>query len=153
MDTSVGASVILDEELDENYEPTADEVKEYAAFLGMDVDRDTDLFWVAREGLKTALPPGWKPCKTESDELYYFNFDTGDSTWDHPCDSHFKNKYQEEKKKRDEKRRLGGGAGKKKAKPGPSLLSMAAKPVGSGKPPSGLVKKTPKLAPLLPIQQ
>ena len=32
------------------------------------------------------LPPGWKPCQEENGELYYFNFDTGKSSWDHPCD-------------------------------------------------------------------
>lgn len=25
-----------------------------------------------------------------SGELYYFNFSTGDSVWDHPCDEHFR---------------------------------------------------------------
>ena len=25
-----------------------------------------------------------------SGEIYYFNFATGDSVWDHPCDEHFR---------------------------------------------------------------
>ena len=25
-----------------------------------------------------------------SGEIYYFNFSTGDSVWDHPCDEHFR---------------------------------------------------------------
>ncbi|GMF45849.1 unnamed protein product [Phytophthora fragariaefolia] len=33
------------------------------------------------------LPENWKPCKTtDTEEIYYFNFATGQSTWDHPCD-------------------------------------------------------------------
>jgi hypothetical protein len=33
------------------------------------------------------LPEEWKPCKTsDTEEIYYFNFKSGDSTWDHPCD-------------------------------------------------------------------
>lgn len=33
------------------------------------------------------LPKNWKPCKTtDTEEIYYFNFQTGESTWDHPCD-------------------------------------------------------------------
>ena len=48
------------------------------------------------------LPPDWKPCKTsESGELYYFNFKSGESTWDHPCDDHYKSMYEEHKKKKE----------------------------------------------------
>ena len=41
--------------------PSEDEVVEYAKWLGMDLDKDQDLFWVAREGVsctppKTLLP-------------------------------------------------------------------------------------------------
>jgi len=33
------------------------------------------------------LPDNWKPCKTtDTEEIYYFNFKSGESTWDHPCD-------------------------------------------------------------------
>ena len=42
-----------------------------------------------REGLKAPLPEHWKPCKTtDTDEIYYFNFSSGESTWDHPCDEY-----------------------------------------------------------------
>ena len=55
--------------------------------LGMDVLKDKDLFWIAREGLCAPLPKHWKPCKTtDTEEIYYFNFATGESIWDHPCD-------------------------------------------------------------------
>lgn len=104
-----GDSIILEEEIDPNYNPTEDEVVEYAKWLGMDVQEDRDLLWIAREGLKVRrrrlrdsrealmvsfavlhqapLPENWKPCKTvDTGEIYYFNFATGDSTWDHPCD-------------------------------------------------------------------
>ena len=33
-------------------------------------------------------------------EIYYFNFATGASTWDHPCDEYYRQLYEEEKKKR-----------------------------------------------------
>ena len=35
----------------------------------------------------------------DTEEIYYFNFATGESTWDHPCDEHYKAKFEEEKKK------------------------------------------------------
>ena len=82
-----GDSIILEEEVDPSYEPTQDEVLEYARWLGMDTDADSDLLYIAREGLKAPLPENWKPCKTaDTEEIYYFNFVTGESTWDHPCD-------------------------------------------------------------------
>ena len=49
---SMGDSIVLEEEIDPNYEPTNDEVLEYAKWLGMDLEQDKELFWVAREGLK-----------------------------------------------------------------------------------------------------
>lgn len=45
-------SIVLEEEIDPNYEPTEREVLEYATWLGMDLDNEQDLFWIAREGLK-----------------------------------------------------------------------------------------------------
>ena len=94
-----GDSIILEEEIDPNYEPTEDEVIEYAKWLGMDLDADKDLWWIAREGLKAPLPENWKPCKTtDTEEIYYFNFATGASTWDHPCDEYYRNLYEKEKK-------------------------------------------------------
>jgi len=92
--------VILNEELDENYEPTEQEILEYAQWLGIDVEKERDFFWIARQGLKAPLPEHWKPCKTPQGDIYYFNFNNGDSVWDHPCDEHYRKLYQEEKAKR-----------------------------------------------------
>jgi centrosomal protein CEP164 len=50
----------LEEEIDPNYVPTEDEVIEYAKWLGMDLKKDKDLYWIAREGLKAPLPADWK---------------------------------------------------------------------------------------------
>ncbi|KAG2524052.1 hypothetical protein JM18_004636 [Phytophthora kernoviae] len=47
-----GDSIVLEEEIDPNYEPTEKEVLEYATWLGMDLEAERDLFWIAREGLK-----------------------------------------------------------------------------------------------------
>eukprot|EP01043_Picozoa_sp_COSAG02_P066478 COSAG02_NODE_10363_length_1958_cov_370.780263_2_plen_179_part_01 len=94
-----GESTVLEETIDENYEPTVEEIAEYAKWLGMDLEADKHLFWMAREGLKAPLPKEWKPCQSPEGELYYFNFTTGESVWDHPRDDHYRNMYQEEKKK------------------------------------------------------
>ena len=62
-------SVILEEDIDENYEPTDAEIEEYAQWLGMNSPEDDDLRWIAREGLKAPLPEHWKPCKTSDGEV------------------------------------------------------------------------------------
>ena len=93
-------TVILEEDIDENYEPTDDEIDEYAKWLGMEFPRDSDLMWIAREGLKAPLPEHWKPCKTSDGEIYYFNFSSGESVWDHPCDEYYRKLYDDEKAKK-----------------------------------------------------
>ena len=91
--------IILEEDIDENYEPTPEEIDEYASWLGMKRPEDEDLLWIACEGLKAPLPEHWKPCKTQDGDIYYFNFQTGESMWEHPCDEYYKTQYAEEKKK------------------------------------------------------
>ena len=83
-------SVVLEEDIPEDYEPTEEEILEYAKWLGMDIELEKDLFWIAREGLKAPLPENWKPCKTGDKEIYYFNFATGESVWNHPCDEYYR---------------------------------------------------------------
>ena len=50
------STVVLEEDFDPSYEPTQDEIVEYAEFLGMHLQDDNDLMWIAREGLKAPLP-------------------------------------------------------------------------------------------------
>ena len=54
--------------------------------------------WIARQGVMAPLPRGWKPVQDPQGELYYFNFETGESIWDHPCDQDFKRLVIEERK-------------------------------------------------------
>ena len=76
------------------------EILDYAEFLGMNIKEDEDLLWIAKEGLKAPLPEYWKPCKTNDQDIYYFNFKTGESLWDHPCDQYYKEVYKREKAKK-----------------------------------------------------
>ncbi|EER08379.1 glutamic acid-rich protein precursor, putative [Perkinsus marinus ATCC 50983] len=92
--------IVLEEEVDENYEPTQEEILEYAEWIGMDVAVDKDLFWIAKEGLKAPLPAPWKPCQTGEGDIFYFNFETGQSVWDHPCDEYYKNLFSEHKQRK-----------------------------------------------------
>ncbi len=59
---------------------------------------DVEFFWIAIEGLKAPLPKNQKPCKVrDNGDVYYFNFDSGESTWDHPCDKYYKDMFDEMK--------------------------------------------------------
>lgn len=87
-------------EYQSNYEPTDDEVMEYAVWLGMNLEDDKDLIWIATAGLKEPCPAPWKPCQTEAGAIFFFNFSTGESIWDHPRDQHFRDLLNEEKAKK-----------------------------------------------------
>ncbi|XP_051520913.1 centrosomal protein of 164 kDa-like isoform X2 [Myxocyprinus asiaticus] len=86
----IGDQVVLEEDYDENYIPSEQEIHEYAIEIGIDPQREPELLWLAREGMVVPLQPEWKPCQDITGEVYYFNFSTGQSTWDHPCDEHYR---------------------------------------------------------------
>lgn len=56
----------------------------------MDLKEDKNLLYIAKEGLKAPLPAPWKPVQTREGEIFYHNFNTGESTYDHPCDEYYK---------------------------------------------------------------
>ena len=94
------SSLVLNEEIDDDYEPKEEELLEYAQFLGMTFPEDEEFLYIAREGLKAPLPEPWKPCQTKSGEIYFFNFDTGESVWEHPCDTYYKDLFTDAKNKK-----------------------------------------------------
>jgi len=79
-----GESTVLDGTNGEVYVPSEEEVVDYAVQLGMELPEDADLLWIALDGLRSELPPEWKPCASPEGEIYYFNFETGESLWDRP---------------------------------------------------------------------
>ncbi|KAL9655096.1 hypothetical protein ABK040_008877 [Willaertia magna] len=89
----------------EQEEPTEEDVIQYAKWLGLDPVEDSDLMHIALEGIKAPLPEGWRPCQTEEGQLFYFNFNTGDSIWDHPMDAYYKQKAKEEKMKKEKEKK------------------------------------------------
>lgn len=78
-------------------EHSEEEVRRYAAFLHLQLPEDEDLLWIAREGLNAPLPAPWTACRTSNDELFYYNFDTGESSWEHPSDEYYRKQYQAQK--------------------------------------------------------
>ncbi|XP_075184475.1 centrosomal protein of 164 kDa isoform X2 [Anomaloglossus baeobatrachus] len=95
----MGDQLILEEDHDENYIPQEHEIQEYARMIGIDPDAEAELMWLAREGIVAPLPPDWKPCQDVTGDIYYFNFATGQSTWDHPIDEHYRELVTEERAK------------------------------------------------------
>lgn len=43
--------IILQEEIDPDYEPTEDQIFQYADYIGMDLQRDMKYLYLARQGL------------------------------------------------------------------------------------------------------
>ena len=129
--------------------PTLAELLEYAKWLGMDPVKEKELMWIAREGLKAPLPEHWKPCRTGGEELYYFNFQTGESMWEHPCDEYYKTQYAEEKKKLQERETRRAREGEQAHSPRKNGGGGAqdAGGAGGGQRDSGLGK----LGPLVPL--
>ncbi|XP_069390037.1 centrosomal protein of 164 kDa isoform X2 [Paralichthys olivaceus] len=111
----MGGQLILEEDYDENYIPSEQEIQEYAREIGIDPDSEPELLWLAREGVVAPLPPEWKPCQDVTGEIYYFNFSTGQSTWDHPCDEHYRLLVAQERE-RTQLTAAAGGMGAKKDK-------------------------------------
>ncbi|EPZ32210.1 hypothetical protein ROZALSC1DRAFT_29101 [Rozella allomycis CSF55] len=82
--------VIIEDGIDSNHEPTQEELEEYAEYIGIDMETEGHLMWIAKKGLQTPLPKNWKPCQTEDGML----------SWEHPCDPVFKEMVEEERLKR-----------------------------------------------------
>lgn len=49
--------------------------------------------------MKAPLPDPWKPCQSKDGEIFYYNTETKQSTWEHPCDNYYRSLYQKEKTK------------------------------------------------------
>ena len=60
----------------------------------MDRTKDKQYFYIAREGLMAPVPAPWKACQSKEGEIYYYNFDTQESSWDHPSDDVYREKFQ-----------------------------------------------------------
>ena len=68
--------------------------------------------------------------------IYYFNFATGASTWEHPCDEFYRTQLQQEREKKQRGRGTkgqGGTASKKKKKAGSKTAAHPAAHPATGK--------------------
>jgi len=102
MASGLASSVIVLESSDDERVPTEEEVSEYAEFLGVDPQAEPHLMWIAREGVVAPVPAPWKACTENGDDVFYFNFETGDSVWDHPSDEKYRQLVEEHRSKKPE---------------------------------------------------
>ncbi len=63
----------------------------------MDPEEDEEFFYIAKKGLNAQVPEPWKVCQTKSSEIYYFNPQTNQSQWEHPCDEEFRAEFRKAK--------------------------------------------------------
>ena len=94
---------MLEEEIDEDYVPQEEEILEYATTIGINPSNEPDLLWIAREGINAPMPKQWKACQDVGGEIYFFNFETGASIWEHPCDEFYRAMVKKEREKAQSK--------------------------------------------------
>lgn len=89
--------------LDVEAEPQHKKVREYASFLGMNLEEDEGFLWIAEQGLCEPLAAPWTAWLTEEDgdQIFYFNAETGASIWEHPADEKCRALYAAAKANRD----------------------------------------------------
>lgn len=153
----IGDQLVLEEDYDENYIPSEQEVLQFAREIGIDPIKEPELMWLAREGIVASLPEEWKPCQDITGEIYYFNFANGQSMWDHPCDEHYRNlviqergklstsgaiKKKDKKKKKEKKDKKDKETSKSPLALGP-LLAPVHVPLGGLAPLRALVDAPP----------
>jgi len=88
-------------------EPSALEIVKFAAYLGMDLAKDSHLLWIAQEALRAPLPENWKASTDQQGRTVYTNFVTQLQTFEHPMDEYYRYLYL--KKKLESEGTLGGG--------------------------------------------
>lgn len=105
--------IVIEEDPEENHEPTIEEVRDYAEFLGIDCDKEPHLMWIAKEGVRAKVPEPWKACiENGSEDVFYFNFETRESVWEHPCDEKYRQMLDEYRAKGSATRSLEACPGK-----------------------------------------
>ncbi len=94
----------------------------FAHFLGIDVETEQHLLYIAEDALsRKGLPAGWNLGIGDNDNdgiPYFFNTETGESVWNHPREAVFMRKVKEEKekdkkKKVEKERRAAAGGGQR----------------------------------------
>jgi hypothetical protein len=75
-------------------EAKKEEIEQFASYLGMQPQEDSHLLWIAEAAVLSPVPAGWQQYSTEDGFAYFHSIDTGETSWEHPTDAHFKDLFQ-----------------------------------------------------------
>eukprot|EP00927_Polykrikos_kofoidii_P021695 TRINITY_DN20458_c0_g1_i1.p1 TRINITY_DN20458_c0_g1~~TRINITY_DN20458_c0_g1_i1.p1 ORF type:complete len:143 (+),score=31.81 TRINITY_DN20458_c0_g1_i1:63-491(+) len=96
---------VMEEYFEDDYKPSKDEMEEYIRWLGGSLPEDEEFLWIAFKALTEPLPKHWRPCQMgNSTDVFYYNFATGESVWEHPCDERFRALFDENKREKKSKK-------------------------------------------------
>lgn len=65
--------------------------------MGMDLEKDQDLIYLAKECLTSPIPKTWKPVVNSKGESYYVNLNNKKAYVDHPVDMHYQRLFEKMK--------------------------------------------------------
>mmetsp|Transcript_25703 Transcript_25703/g.64699 ORF Transcript_25703/g.64699 Transcript_25703/m.64699 type:complete len:276 (+) Transcript_25703:121-948(+) len=77
------------------------EVVEMADLMGVDISTEYDLIDVLIDATKEGIPDGWEVGQDSEGFVYYFNAESGESSWDHPNDDVYAEKLAKVRENRD----------------------------------------------------
>ncbi|XP_055941952.1 centrosomal protein of 164 kDa-like isoform X2 [Argiope bruennichi] len=80
---------ILIEDPSLDYELDEEDIPIYAKQIGIDIENEKHLMWIAEEGLAANVPEPWLILSDEKGRIFYSNFETGEKSWVHPLDKEY----------------------------------------------------------------
>ncbi|KAF5394975.1 hypothetical protein PHET_09080 [Paragonimus heterotremus] len=86
-------AIILSENCDQS--PNDEEIKLYADSIGIDLHKEPELIWLAKEGISAPVPKGWQVLQDENNQIFYYNSASGQSLWEHPLDEFYRNQVRQ----------------------------------------------------------
>lgn len=66
------------------------QVLEYAIYIGIDPPSEAFLLWIAEDGIQASLPSHYTQHSDDKGEVYYYNSESKESSWEHPMDDHYR---------------------------------------------------------------
>lgn len=78
----------------------AADVKEMAEYMGVDIEKEMHLVWIAKLAVIESIPEGWEETTAADGRVLYLNQKDGSSTEEHPLDEYFRDLLERERGKR-----------------------------------------------------
>jgi len=79
----------------------AADVKEMVEYMGLDIDKEMHLCWIAKLAVIESLPEGWEETQAPDGRVLYLNQEKGYSTEEHPLDEYFRDLLSRERGKKE----------------------------------------------------